>query len=62
MIKPHGAEELKPLYVEDDAVHTQLLEEAAGPARCSRLFGCCILSRHARLGLLYPAYRLYGRG
>ena len=30
MIKPHGAEELKPLYVEDDAVRTQLLEEAAG--------------------------------
>ncbi len=29
MIKPHGAEELKPLYVEDDAVRTQLLEEAA---------------------------------
>ena len=30
MIKPHGAEELKPLYVEDDAVRTQLLAEAAG--------------------------------
>ena len=30
MIKPHGAEELKPLYVEDDAVRAQLLEEAAG--------------------------------
>lgn len=29
MIKPHGAEELKPLYVEDDAVRTQLLAEAA---------------------------------
>ena len=29
MIKPHGVEELKPLYVEDDAVRTQLLAEAA---------------------------------
>ena len=29
VIKPHGTEELKPLYVEDDAVRTQLLAEAA---------------------------------
>ena len=28
MINPHGADELNPLYVEDDAVRTQLEEEA----------------------------------
>ena len=59
MIKPHGAETLKPLYVSDDAQRAELTKDGGAASVCPALFRCRSISRHAGIGLLHTAHGLY---
>ncbi len=62
MIKPHGSDELNPLFVYDSKKRSDLLAEAETAAVAVAQFCGCCQCGHARRRLLQPADRLYESG